>query len=544
MAVQGKGTSRRQFLRSIAMAGGATALWSTLDAWGMMIPTQREPPPLEGDPNDTSVVVLGAGLGGMAAAYELIQRGYDVQILEARDRPGGRNWTARRGVELTEYGGERQVCEFDEGLYYNPGPWRIPHHHLSVLHYARELDIPMEPFINYHESAYVFVEGDHGPLANQPIRVRQLRADMGGYTSELLARTAQNGELNGDLTDENVEQLVEYLRNWGLLDDDLRYTGSGRRGYVTPPGGHDQPGEEQEPYDLSEILPYAAEIMDAQTGYLASVASFNQQMTMFQPVDGMGRIGEIMAEAIGENRFTYEAEVQEIRQNEEGVRIVYRDLTNGNTQEITADYCICNIPLTILANIPSDFEPEMIEAIRMVTYQSTGKIGLQMSRRFWEEDDQIYGGVTRTNVSEIGGIAYPNYGFFNQKGVLQGYYNFGVDAIEMSRLTNEQRTERALEFGQRVHPQYRESFENAFSVAWHRVPYSLGGWATYTDYTRETAYPRLIEPDGRVYLVGDHNSYVTGWQAGAIESAWIQIEKLHERAMQTARLPRREGVSA
>ena len=162
----------------------------------------------------------------------------------------------------------------------------------------------------------------------------------------------------------------------------------------------------------------------------------------------------------------------------------------------------------------------------------TGKMGLQFNRRFWEEDDQIYGGVTRSNITELGDIAYPNYGFFGQKGVIQGYYNFQRDAIRVSNLTLEGRIEFALQHGSKIHPQYRETFENAFSVAWHRVPYQLGGWAVYSDHTWERYYPRIIEPDGRIFLVGDYASYLSGWQAGAIESAWKQIEKLHAREMQ------------
>lgn len=70
-------------------------------------------------------------------------------------------------------------------------------------------------------------------------------------------------------------------------------------------------------------------------------------------------------------------------------------------------------------------------------------------------------------------------------------------------------------------------------MAWHRVPYSQGGWASYTEDTRQNYYPRLLEPDGRIYLVGEHLSYVTGWQEGAIRSAWTQLEKLHRRVMQS-----------
>jgi monoamine oxidase len=524
--------SRRDFLKLIGVVGGSRAVWSTMKSWGMMIPTSQVPPALEGNGNGVRVIVLGAGLGGMTAAYELMLRGYDVQVLEAQNRAGGRNWSVRQGTELTEHGCETQVCEYDEGLYANLGPWRIPYHHESVLYYCKLFNIPMEPFINYQEASYVFVEGDHGPLSGRPIRIRELHADMRGYTAELLAKCAQDGQLEADLDDEHVDMLLDYLIVEGLLDgDDMEYIGDSARGYITPPGALDQPGEESDPFEFTDILPYATEIYQQQGVYLGAVAGYNYQMTMFQPVGGMDQIGKAFAHLLGD-RIDLQAEVREIRQGTGGVRIVVRNTETGDTREINGDYCICNIPLPVLINIPSDFSVDMLQAMRSINYATTGKIGIQFSRRFWEEDDRIYGGETRTNISEIGGIAYPNYGFFGQKGVLQAYYNFGMDAIRVSNLSLQGRTEVALHHGSKIHPQYREMFENAFSVAWHRFPYQLGGWAEYNDHTRERYYPRLIQPDGRIYLVGDHISYLSGWQAGAIESAWKQIERLHQRVRQ------------
>ncbi|RIK40869.1 MAG: amine oxidase [Chloroflexi bacterium] len=517
------------FLKTIATAGGVTAVWSTLDSWGLAKPARQDRPPLDGQVEGVRLIILGAGMGGLTVAYELGQLGYDIQILDALDRPGGHNWTVRRGTQFTEHGGETQVCEYDEGQYFNPGPWRIPHHHEAVLHYCRQLGVPLEVFVNYQAANYAYVEGDFGPLAGQPIRQRVIDAHMGGYTAELLAKFAQEQQLDEELTQEHIEQLVEYLANYGLLDDELRFTGTSRAGYASPPGAGMQPGERLETISFQDLLPYAAELLDAQGGYLAAVASYSQQMTMFQPVGGMDRIAYALAEAIGNDRFTFQAEVREIRQDESGVRIVYQDLASGETQEVTGDYCVCNIPLTILPTIPADFSPEMAEAIRSVPYQTTGKIGLQFGRRFWEEDEQIYGGETRTNIPSIGGIAYPSYGFFGQKGVLQGYYNFGLNAIEISNLSVQERIEHALEHGSKIHPQYRETFENGFSVAWHRVPYLLGGWPNYNDRIRTQYYPRLLEPDGRIYLVGEHLSHLTGWMEGSVRAAWMQMEKLHER---------------
>ena len=113
------------------------------------------------------ILILGAGMSGLVLGYELGRLGYDYRILEARDRVGGLAWTVRRGTEHTEIGGERQVCTFDDGLYVNVGAWRIPFTHTGVLDYCRELNVPVELFVNEAEGAYFFYEGSAaGALAN------------------------------------------------------------------------------------------------------------------------------------------------------------------------------------------------------------------------------------------------------------------------------------------------------------------------------------------------------------------------------------------
>src|SRR5919106_5775744 len=101
--------SRRQFLQEMGAAGGAGAVLSSMEVLGLMAPATkldfRAPGPsdfsLQGRSNRTRVVVLGAGVAGLCAAYELEKAGYEVEVVEARERPGGRNWTVRRGTTET-----------------------------------------------------------------------------------------------------------------------------------------------------------------------------------------------------------------------------------------------------------------------------------------------------------------------------------------------------------------------------------------------------------------------------------------------------------
>ncbi len=340
----------------------------------------------------------------------------------------------------------------------------------------------------------------------------------------MLAKAVRQDQLDAELSADDKENLVTYLVSEGYLDDEsLAYTGTGGRGYKVPPGAGSTPGAgtPSDPYNFGALLTSGMGTL------FHSVSSYSQQATMLEPTGGMDAIAKGFEKAVG-GLITYNAAITQIRRNEGGVRATYRDTQTDEETVVEADYCLCTIPLSVLNGIDTNFSPEFKNAVAGVAYEATGKIGLQFNRRFWEDDDHIYGGHSTTDF--MGQISYPSYGFNQQKGVLLGYYNFGGDAIEISSRGIDGRTAYALEQGSKIHPQYPEAFDSAYSVAWHLVPYSQGGWASWEDEGLTSAYPKLLEPDGRVFLAGEHLSYLTGWQAGAIESAWQQLEKLHRRA--------------
>ena len=231
------------------------------------------------------------------------------------------------------------------------------------------------------------------------------------------------------------------------------------------------------------------------------------------------------------SRIRFQTAVREIRRKPDGgVRLVVADLIEGGTREVEGDYCICTIPLSVLREIPADFSPKMADAVRQVPYMDVGKIGLQFKRRFWEEDDRIFGGISWTD-QNITQIFYPNYGYLGGSGgVVVGYYHFADDAKSVGLLSPAQREAHALEQGGRIHPQYAGEFQKSFSVAWQRIPYNLGGWATWNEEMRASLYPVLNEPDGPFHLAGEHLTYLGGWMAGAFESAKAVVKTVHEVA--------------
>ncbi|NIJ06791.1 monoamine oxidase [Sphingomonas vulcanisoli] len=518
--------TRRSFLEGLGQIGGTSLLLAGMEAFGMGIASaQTAPPPLQGGGKGKKVIILGAGVAGLTSAYELGRAGYDVTVIEARSFAGGRSQTARKGFQLTELGGETQTCQFDDGYYINHGPWRIPFHHRSTLHYVKQFGIEVELFNNDNDNSYIYTTQGKGPLARKPLRKMEVAADARGNAAEILAKVTQSGALDKQFGADDKALFLEYLKTEGYLEGkDYAYRGTEGRGWISKPGAGLHPGVPSKPYAFTDVLDSGA------WRVLASVSEWDQQRTMFQPKGGMYMIptGFVTKGGVGD-KIRFSTVVEKIRQNGRTVDVSVVDGT-GQRSVVSGDYCICTIPLSVLKSIDNGLSAPKQTAMNGAAYAPVGKIGLQMKRRFWEENHWIYGGHIYTDDMDIVSVSLPSTGWLGPKGVLLGYYQFFANAAKVSALTHAQRTDFALSFGEKVFPEYRDSFETSFSVAWHRVKYNLGGWAMWSDESRARDYPVLLEPDDRIYLAGEHLSYIGGWQAGGIESAWMQIAALHKRA--------------
>ena len=523
--------SRRDLLSLIGAVSGSAAMYHAMTSLGFASDSgYKGPIKLDGDPKGASVLVLGAGLAGMTAALELRKAGYQVRILEFNGRAGGRNWTLRGGDSFTELGGFKQTCEFAQDLYFNPGPWRIPYHHRAILDYCKRLGVTLEPFIQLNHNALLHASSAFGGV---PQRIRDIKTDFQGQISELLAKAMQQGKLDEAVSKEDREILMQALKSWGALDGNYAYKANlisaDFRGYARDAGGGvgaaPIPGEL---INLSDIL------KSRLWRYLQNFALHTFQTTMFQPVGGMDMIGKAFAREIGDV-IRYDAKVTRIQQDDRGVTVTYTDLKSPVTsQQAKADWCICTIPLSILSQLPIDVGGRMKAAIDAVPYLSSVKIGLQFKRRFWEEDEAIYGGISYTDLP-IRQIAYPNTGFNRAgRGVLLGAYLFdGPNAYEFTSMPPAERVRRAVEFGAGIHPQYPAEYENGIAVAWHRMPFTLGCAGNWTEKARAEHYDNLCQIEGRIVLAGEHASYLPAWQEGAILSSLDAITRLHERVVKT-----------
>jgi monoamine oxidase len=521
------GLTRRDFLTRVGQAGGYSAAFLAMQGLGLMESKAEAPAPIAAAPgsgNGVKVVILGGGIAGLVAAYELRALGYQCTVLEARERPGGRNWTVRGGDTVKFLDGTTQTCAWDKGHYQNFGPARLPSIHPTILGYCRKLGVELQVEVNMTRSAHLQNDNANN---GQPAVMRQVENDTRGHVSELLAKSIHQGALDTDLSADDRTRMLDFLRIYGPLDDAGKYGGSDRAGYAKTAGAGNQTGVLLSPIDM--------------------------QATMFQPVGGMDRIPYAFAKSLG-SIVQYGAPITEIRKTGKGVRIGYTQ--GGSSKSLEAGYCICALPITILKNIPNDFSAPYKKIIDETIYSHAYKIAWE-SRRFWEQDDNIYGGLEFVNVG-CSPIWFPSADLFSQRGILVSGYADERDT-PFAALSLPDKFAESRKSIERLHPGHGKELEKPVIVEWSKIQYNEGSWlrsfaprekAPGVSLTRQTgqarnpaaartqtdpAYQQLIQPDGPIIFAGDHCSHVVAWQEGAALSALYAISQLTER-VKAARL--------
>ncbi|WP_194815009.1 FAD-dependent oxidoreductase [Nocardia sp. XZ_19_385] len=502
--------TRRNFVQGLGITGGAGLAYGALATLGFAPEvtdgSARYRPPAMGDligkaAGDASVLVLGAGPAGLCAAYELRKAGYEVTVLEARQRAGGRVWSVRGGTVETDLDEETQTCTFGAGHHLDLGASRIPQGHLTI-DYCRELGVQLQTFGNQNANALVNY-ASNTELSRRSIPYRAAKADVYGYLSELLQKAAARGALDDVLTGADKEALSSFLRDFGDLSSDGRYLGSARRGH------------EPTPFGMSEVI----------RGGLGRDFSFefgyDQAMAMLVPVGGMDRIYGAFEREIGAGRIRFGAEVTSMMNTATGVLVEFGQ--DGRKQSVTADYCICTLPPNLIGRLATNLPADVLATLRAARPVPAGKLGIEYARRWWELDDRIFGGITYTDL-DITQIMYPSDHFNGDRGVIVGYYNTGRRQLAFESRSHRERLTKALDAGTAIHgAKYGREILSSFSGSWRRTRYSEGAWV------EGPGYAELHAPVDRIYFAGDYLSNAVAWQHGAFTSAREVVTALHAR---------------
>jgi monoamine oxidase len=511
--------SRRQFVTQVAAISGMGVAFLSMQALGLASTVFANPAPILPAKigNGTHVVILGAGIAGLVMAYRLERAGFLVTLVEARRRTGGRNWTLRYGDKVAMSGEAEQTVGFSKGMYFNAGPARIPSSHQGILGYCKLLGVPLEVEVNFSDSA--LLQSD-GAFAGEPIQERQAINDFRGRISELLSKATNRGALDRELTADDKQRLVAFLRDYGDLSKDDLYKGTDRDGYKVLPGAYDQIGVRRDPLELRDLL------KDDALGGMMFEDNIVMQATMFEPVGGMDRIPAAFHKSI-KSPIVLGAGVSRIRQSSEKTEIIYLDLRSGDSCKLSADYVVCTIPLPVLAKIDTDFSAQVKQAIAGAKYDHAAKVAFE-SPRFWEAE-QIYGGLSFGGAA-TGAVWYPSSGYQSARGIILGAYVAGKPAEAFEAFPISKQINMARGAIDKLHPGHGADLSAAVAVDWNKVPYNLGPWIHWTNSPADTnAYRLLNQPEGRVYFSGAHLSQLPSWQEGAVLAAHRTIELIASR---------------
>jgi monoamine oxidase len=457
-------------------------------------------PELKGTPK--RVVVVGAGLAGLSAAYELTRAGHDVTVLEAQARPGGRVQTLRE--------------PFSDGLYAEAGAMNVYDVHDWTLKYIKLFGLTLDQSKPSDLASILYMRGRRivtkqgqpveYPLDLTPEEKRLGRKGMWDKYVRPAVEEVGDYDARGWPTPALLKYdrmtFTDFLRQRGASPDAVFLLGLGALGAFG-----DGPGT------LSALV------------VLREAAHRAKERQNFYIRGGTDLLPRAFAAKLSE-RIRYGAPVVGMEQDSNRVTVAY--LQAGARASLSADRVVCAVPFSVLRRmkVSPGFTPEKRRAVEEMPYTSVARTYLQTTRKFWLEEG--LSGYASTDLSNAFVFdAAP--GQEARRGILETY-DSGPRARQLTAMREPERLRSALALVERVLPRVRGEFEVGASKCWDEDEWARGAYAWYRPGQMESLLPHVARPEGRIHFAGEHASSLFGWMQGALESGNRAAREVNDAA--------------
>ncbi|MGC5328351.1 flavin monoamine oxidase family protein [Brevibacillus sp. SYSU BS000544] len=446
------------------------------------------------------IIIVGAGMAGLVSATLLKEAGHRVTVLEASDRVGGRVFTLR--------------SPFSEGQYVEAGAMRIPNTHQLTLEYISKFHLPINQFINTTPNDLIFVNG---------IKTRRWMYQQNPDILRFPVAPNERGKTADELAQMVAKPITDFIsqdpeRHWPIVIKKLDKYSMDLFMRYNPVGP-----------SLSSAAVNMIKVMSGFEGFpelsfleiLRDFILFSPSTQFYEITGGFDRLPHAFLPQLKENIF-FNRKMTKITQHRNDITISGVSTHTSEPFQVTSDFVVITVPFTVLQFVKVEpynlFSFNKWNAIHQLHYVSSTKIGIQFSRRFWEEQC-LFGGQTLTDLP-IRLAYYPSHDFCQSSGVVLASYTWEDDALPWISMSNDEQVMEALKYLAQIHGnQVYSTFVTGIAQNWALNPFSAGAFSMFKPLQETELSPYLSTPEGRVHFAGEHTSNYHGWIQGAIQSA-------------------------